>query len=382
MIENSRKGNELIARLFLARDDGVLFVEPEPRLDDPWEGNELSANTAASITAYLNREAPELITVLGHQIKAYKDAMAFQKRKSARFLAQSVLGKQLGAPAYAIAAEDAGPIVIGGLGGSGTRLVVSLLNDMGVTFRGELNESLDNLWFSLLFVRRTILLRSDEEMDRLAWIFTNAMRQGLDMPPQLKPLLEEAGDHDRSPVLPPDLLARAHESLLSAPEVPARDEHWGWKQPNSHILLPMLDRTFPEMKYVYVVRNGLDMAFSENQNQLKYFWGDLLLEGEISPTPVNALRYWVAAHKRMQGFRQRMGHRLHFLSFDRLCQDPEGELEALREFAGIQVSKRRLAELARQVSPPATTGRFREHDLSVFDPQDIEFVRQMGFDVE
>ena len=382
VIENSRKGNELIARLFLARDDGVLFVEPEPRLDDPWEGNELSANTAASITAYLNREAPELITLLGHQIKAYKDAMAFQKRKSARFLAQSVLGKQLGAPAYAIAAEDAGPIVIGGLGGSGTRLVVSLLNDMGVTFRGELNESLDNLWFSLLFVRRTILLRSDEEMDRLAWIFTNAMRQGLDMPPELTPLLEEAGDHDRSPVLPPDLLARAHESLLSAPEVPARDEHWGWKQPNSHILLPMLDRTFPEMKYVYVVRNGLDMAFSENQNQLKYFWGDLLLEGDISPTPVNALRYWVAAHKRMQGFRQRMGHRLHFLSFDRLCQDPEGELEALREFAGIQVSKRRLAELARQVSPPATTGRFREHDLSVFDPQDIEFVGQMGFDVE
>ncbi len=307
VIESCRKGNELVARLFLGRGDGALFVEPEPSADDAWQGNDLSVKTAASITAYLNREDPELIRQLGHQIEAYRDAMAFQKRQSARFLAHSVLGHQAANPVYRVSPEDAAPIVIGGLGGSGTRLVVSLLGDMGVTFGGELNESLDNLWFSLLYVRRTILLRSDEEMDKLAWLFTNAMRQGLEVPPELKPLLEEACDHDRSPVLPPDLLARAHESLLSVPGGAARDEHWGWKQPNSHILLPMLDRSFPEMKFVYVVRNGLDMAFSENQNQLKYFWGDLLLEGDISPTPVNALRYWVAAHKRMQGFRQRMG---------------------------------------------------------------------------
>ena len=272
--------------------------------------------------------------------------------------------------------------MIGGLGGSGTRLVVSLLQDMGVAFRGELNESLDNLWFSLLFVRRSTLLRSDEEMDCLAWLFTNDMRRGGDVPGDLQGALDEACEYDRSPVLPPDLLRKARESILSVPRVERRLEHWGWKQPNTHILLPMLDRCFPEMKFVYVVRNGLDMAFSENQNQLKYFWGDLLLEGDTSPTPVNALRYWIASHKRMQGFRQRMGHRLHFLSFDRLCTDPEGELEALREFAGIQISKKQLAELASQVAPPATTGRFRQHDLSVFAPEDVEFVRNMGFEVE
>lgn len=382
VIDSCRKGNELVAKLFLGREDGTLFVEPEPAADDTWQGNELSPTVAASITAYLNREAPELVVELGHQIEAFRDAMAFQKRQSARFLSHSVLGHQAASPVYRIAPEDVAPIVIGGLGGSGTRLVVSLLRDMGVSFDGELNESLDNLWFSLLFVRRTILLRSDETMDKLTWIFTNAMRQGLEFPAQLQSLVDEACDHDRSPVLPAELLERARESLLSASGGLKTGEHWGWKQPNSHIMLPMLDRSFPEMKYVFVVRNGLDMAFSENQNQLKYFWGDLLLEGDISPTPVNALRYWVAAHKRMQGFQQRMGHRLHFLSFDRLCLDPESELEALREFAGIQVSKRKLAELAGRVSLPETSGRFREQDLSVFDPEDIAFVQQMGFEVE
>lgn len=381
VIEHSRAGNEQVARQFLGRDDGQLFLDPEPAANDEWEGIDLSVGTAAIITDYLKQYDPGLVRYLGHQIKAYKDAMAFQRRRAARFLAQSVLGSLLVSPRYEISPSDTAPIVIGGLGGSGTRLVVSLLQNMGVAFNGELNESLDNLWFSLLYVRRSVLLRSDEELDRLAWLFTNAMRHGKEVPAELKTTLDEACSHDRSPVLPPDLLRTAHQSILSVPAADDLPEHWGWKQPNTHILLPMLDRSFPEMKYVYVVRNGLDMAFSENQNQLKYFWGDLLLEGDITATPVNALRYWVAAHKRMQGFRQRMGHRLHFLSFDRLCTDPESELEALREFVGIPVSKQKIAELAADIAPPATMGRFRQQDLSQFAAEDVNFVKNLGFEV-
>ena len=252
---------------------------------------------------------------------------------------------------------------------------------MGVVMGGELNDSLDNLWFSLLFVRRSILLQSDSEQDKLSWLFANAMRHGVEVTSELTDLLDQSLACDRSPVIPEEQLLQARESLLSAPPRDRRDQHWGWKEPNSHILLPMLDRCFPEMKFVFVMRNGLDMAFSDNRNQLEHFWGDLMLEGDSSPTPQNLLRYWIAAHKRMQGFRQRMGHRLHFLSFDRLCLDPEGELEALREFAGIQISKKDMALLADSVSPPKTMGRFREHDLSVFDPADIDFVKMLGFDV-
>ena len=106
------------------------------------------------------------------------------------------------------------------------------------------------------------------------------------------------------------------------------------------------------------------------------------MEGDYQPTPANLLRYWVASHKRMQGFRETMGDRLHFLSFDRLCVDPEGELEALREFAAIPISKRGLAELAATVSTPSTSGRFRNQDLGQLNPEDVEFVREMGFEVE
>lgn len=382
ILRASRHSNEVIARQFLGRPDGRLFLEEEPLVGDSWEGIDLSKESAEQITAYLKEHDPALMNTLAEAIYAHKDDLAYQKRHAARFLSHSVLSAEHAVPIYRVAAEDASPIVIGGLGGSGTRLVVNLLRKMGVNFGGELNDSLDNLWFSLLFVRRSILLKSDEEFSKLAWALTNAMRHGVELSEELRARLRAAANEDRSPVIPREHLQLALESMLNVPSGDRRHEHWGWKEPNSHILLPQLDRCFPEMRFIFVVRNGLDMAFSDNINQMRYFWGDLMLEGDTEPTPANLLRYWIASHKRMQGFRQRMGHRLHFLSFDRLCVDPEAELEALREFAGIQVSKKAISELAATVTPPPTAGRFRNKDLSQFDPADIEFVRQMGFDVE
>jgi len=50
---------------------------------------------------------------------------------------------------------------------------------------------------------------------------------------------------------------------------------WGWKEPNTHIYLEFLSKYFSDLKYIFVIRHGLDMAFSKNQAQL-YNWGNLL----------------------------------------------------------------------------------------------------------
>ncbi len=382
ILDAARETSEQIARRFLHCEDGRLFRDAEPDPDSPWQGIDLSREDADAITAFLEGEDAKLLAALGREIEEKKNHLAYQIRHSARYLSASVLSTAEATPVYRVAPEDSAPVVIGGLGGSGTRLVISLMRRMGVFVGGEMNESLDNLWFSLLFVRRSILLKSDRDMERLCWIFTNAMRHGVEVSTELREMLDEARNNDRTPVLPPELLEGAVESLLRVPAKDRRHEHWGWKEPNSHILLPQLEQNFPQMRFVYVMRNGLDMAFSENQNQLRYLWGDLLLEGASEPTPANALKYWVAAHRRMMGFQDRLGDRLHFLSFDRLCQDPEGELEALREFVGIPISKKAIVELAATVRAPQTSGRFRGRDLSQFDPEDIAYVQEMGFEVE
>ena len=280
---------------------------------------------------------------------------------------------------YAIAADDVSPIVIGGIGGSGTRMVARILRDQGVTLSGDLNEALDNLWFSLLFVRRTILLKSYDEIQCLAWIFTNAMRKGLPIPFELNLLIDEAARYGRGPALDRTVLQKARASMLVGQPSPDSSMSWAWKQPNSHVMVPILQRCFPAMKYIYVARNGLDMAFAGNQNQLKYFWGDLLLEGDTNPSPRNALRYWVACHKRMIEQRALLGDRLYILNYDLLCEDPLVQLPLLNEFLGLEVGIDKLKQLAEGISPPASKGRHKRFDCGQLMPDDVEFVNDIGF---
>lgn len=283
---------------------------------------------------------------------------------------------------YPIAAGDRAPLVIGGVGGSGTRLVASLLQQMGIVMAGQMNEALDNLWFSALFIRRSIVLKPPRELDQLSWLFANAMRHGRAIPEELQPLVDEACRFDRGPALTRAVLEQACAGLRNAttPDDPTRP--WGWKQPNSHVMVPQLNQRFTDMKYIYVVRNGLDMAFSGNQNQLKYFWGDLLLEGDTSPTPHNALRYWVAAYRRMLANRELLDDRLCILNFDQLCKAPRDQLAALATFAGLEPGAERLEQLAADIRAPGSTGRYLQQDCSSLAADDIEFVRQQGFPVE
>ena len=57
----------------------------------------------------------------------------------------------------AVACAAACPVAVGGVGGSGTRLIAQVLLELGYYLGGDLNESLDNLWFTLLFKRREVL---------------------------------------------------------------------------------------------------------------------------------------------------------------------------------------------------------------------------------
>lgn len=283
---------------------------------------------------------------------------------------------------YDISTADAAPIVIGGIGGSGTRLVVQILQKEGVSFPGHLNDELDNLWFSLLFVRRTILLKPRHEVKRLIWLFVNAMRSGLPVPEELAPLLDEAARHDRGPALRKSVLDDAHRSLCNAGRSNCIADLWGWKQPNSHVLVPVLAQYLPQMKYIYVVRNGLDMAFSYNQNQLKYFWGDLMLEGDIEPTPHNALRYWIASYRRIIGDRALLGDRLYILNFDSLCINPVEQLNHVNAFLGLNVSQATIESIAQIITVPTSAGRFKHQDCSQLCPEDIAYVRSLGFDTD
>ena len=67
------------------------------------------------------------------------------------------------------------PVVVGGVGGSGTRLIAECLKEAGYFMGADINDAKDNLWFTLLFKRLEVLSSSEEEFDTLVNIMVNGM---------------------------------------------------------------------------------------------------------------------------------------------------------------------------------------------------------------
>jgi hypothetical protein len=126
-----------------------------------------------------------------------------------------------------------------------------------------------------------------------------------------------------------------------------------------------------DLKCVQVLRNPLDMAFSKNQNQFK-FWGQHLLGEELDvhePAPIQHLRYWLASNSRaIQTGREKLGKRLFVLNYDWLCSAPEQELSALLNFLQTDTNPENLLRLV----APVSLDRYKSHDLSMFPTDLIE----------
>ena len=272
------------------------------------------------------------------------------------------------------------PIAIGGVGGSGTRVVAQFLIDLGLFLGADLNESNDNLWFTLLFKRREILGARDEQFSDLVAVFRQAMNGSGALSTFQHDLARSLAAADQ-PSHDAEWLRRRVDSLeaWTAREWRA-PRPWGWKEPNTHVVLDRLEPFLPGMKYVHVIRNGLDMAYSANQAQL-HLWGPSFLGLErVDGSPRLSLKYWHVIHRLVLDRGRRLGDRFLLLNYDRLCADPEEGLGTLLRFLGVKPLRATRDRLLASIRPSQSVGRFRRHSSSDFDPEDIAFVRELGFD--
>lgn len=233
-----------------------------------------------------------------------------------------------------------GPMLIGATGGSGTRAVARIVQQAGVWIGSNLNVSVDAVDFGLYSNR---------------WI--DAFLKGTDR--WRRPL----GEGDRAAMIA-DLqpLLRGHLEPLTEPEHLGRWTAWGWKEPRSMYLLPFWDALFPDLRFLHVVRDGRDMAFSSNQNQLLKHGATMLGEEDGGqPEAVRSIALWgrantlvaeyAAAHLRERYLRVR---------FEDLCGRPAATVSTVLGFFGLPGAAAALA--AELVVPPHTLGRWRNAD--------------------
>jgi len=144
---------------------------------------------------------------------------------------------------------------------------------------------------------------------------------------------------------------------------------WAWKEPNSHIFLPELASGINNLKYVLVIRDGLDMSLSSNTQQLQN-WGPTVFGISYNSDDRNdliraQLEYWIAANNRsIKKGRMLLGKNFIVCNFDRLCLDPEYEISRLANFLEMKVKDNMLKDLVKIPRRPASSGRYRSSPLS------------------
>jgi hypothetical protein len=175
------------------------------------------------------------------------------------------------------------PVAIGGVGGSGTRVVAEILKLLGFYIGNDLNSANDNLWFTLLFKRPRWFLKNKnnpEEILQYCNVFERIMKGEYLSSRDYLLIIKAAFDisshgHNVSGTgkgLWP--FKRVFTILINKNYNINSFRGYGWKEPNTHVFLPFIVKHFKNIRYIHVIRNGLDMAFSSNQNQL-YNWGKI-----------------------------------------------------------------------------------------------------------
>lgn len=269
------------------------------------------------------------------------------------------------------------PISIGGVGGSGTRVVAALFRDLGYYLGDDLNEAYDNLWFTLLFKRRSILLQTELEFRRLVDLFFKRMTFPERLSRQDAKLgfgLAEMGRLQHSQEW---LLERAHSFSRGAPSR-RENQPWGWKEPNTHIVIDRILAARPNLLYIHAVRHPIRMALSQNQNQLQN-WGPIFFERDVTIEPRLSLAYWCAAHRRILGFRQSILRRMLFVDYDQLCADPDGQYTKIVQFSGVAADSGSLQRFKEYLWRRDDNSSHGEVDLTLFDPEDLGYVQEIGY---
>jgi len=241
------------------------------------------------------------------------------------------------------------PVFVGGVGGSGTRVVTDILMKMGFFMGDKLNSSNDYMELVNLFPKLRDLMQSYETKSNPEIIhFINC---------QIK---------------------EVRKSIQNAMQDQFRYKGWGWKVPTNFFILEYLNENFPDLKYIHVIRHGLDMAFSTNRNQL-YNWGFYFDINAIKHSlPKASLKYWIKANKfAIHLCKKLVPDRFFLLYFDNLCIEPKASVKELSNF--LKVEEIDLDALIKFIKIPNSLGRYNREDISIFDDDDIKEVAELGF---
>jgi hypothetical protein len=221
------------------------------------------------------------------------------------------------------------PVLVGAVGGSGTRVVARILAHAGFHIGADRNAAEDSepvMNFYDVWLRPYLECGS-------AWPAGQAAAAAAAFSRAIE-------DHRRG--------------------IPDANAPWAVKVPRTLLMLPCWREAFPAARFIHGVRNGLDMAYSADDNQLRMFQDLLLTAAEQElPRPLRAMAYWRTANLRAAAFaRESFPGRYHVVRFEELCRNPGTVIKELTAFVKAPVD---LETAVGEVMSPGSIDRWRQY---------------------
>lgn len=288
-----------------------------------------------------------------------------------------------------------GPFVIGGIGGSGTRLIARVLKEFNTHMGFDLNSELDNLTFTLLFKHKNWLSKNLNQRNKIFKGLTILEKTMTSRSPKFSfsellfiyysTFLMFKNGHNHKRDGKGDWAIKRLKNIRNRYSIDLNSiEKWGWKEPNAHLILPFIDEYFPDLRYIHVIRNGLDIAYSSNQQQL-FNWAHLFsikTPSKIEEIPVSSLQYWISANKSAINYGIKMGsNRFHLLNFDKFASYDKLEIEKFLNFIGIENNEKNISLVNGLIKTPVTIGRYKNKRIDWLTQNDVLELKNMGFKI-
>lgn len=287
------------------------------------------------------------------------------------------------------------PLVVGCVGGSGSRVVAEILHRTGCHMGRNLNYAMDNMDFAfclggrLGWLRRTFPIDADNpEAARAIALFEKLyFRRWLSFAERCR-LLRIGSEYLRSSSLKlvrteplrrrlRHLIAVLCGGLDNGPAGAEPLKRWGFKLPGSIILLEPLLNAYPDMQFIQVVRDGRDMALSPNRKMATHYAS--LFGIEDGYTPERAFELWCRMNKSADEVcTRRMKKDNHLIvHFEALCCNPREETDRILRFARLpSPADPSVYSIPRKIE---SIGRWRSRP-DLFAEVDTDALERFGYD--
>lgn len=228
--------------------------------------------------------------------------------------------------------QQSNPIIVGGSGGSGTRVVHAILQKAGIFMGKDINGTGDSFYEY-----------SNNTINGMLTITKSINYNLIDLPLDFT--------FDRLKKLQ-DLVTIYNK------DVPSDAITWGYKNPRYIYLLPFFAKIYPKSYFIYVVRDGRDMAISENQNQFRDFYKQIFDIDNVN-NQIGSAQLW--NHVNSQGYnvgKKLFNDNYQVVRYEDLCTKPEQTIKTM--FSKLDFEIENIKSLIDLVKPTTSNGRYKK----------------------